>query len=97
MISRRGFLTGLAAGLIVAPAIVKASSLMPLRGPTLILPGSDTYSYIIHGIDANGICTQELISMTQDEAKFFKGPFLGTVFREIDRVDCIGYGRIITM
>lgn len=30
-LSRRGFLAGLGAGLIAAPAIVKASSLMPVR------------------------------------------------------------------
>lgn len=31
MIARRSFLTGLAAGLITAPAIVRAGSLMPVK------------------------------------------------------------------
>ena len=33
--SRRGFLTGLGAALITAPAIVRAASLMPIRGEAL--------------------------------------------------------------
>lgn len=34
--SRRSFLTGLGASLIVAPAIVRAASLMPVRG--IVMP-----------------------------------------------------------
>jgi hypothetical protein len=36
--NRRGFLTGLSSLVIAAPAIVRAPSLMRLRGHTLIIP-----------------------------------------------------------
>lgn len=36
MLHRRGFLLGLGAGLVAAPAIVRAASLMPVRG--IIMP-----------------------------------------------------------
>jgi hypothetical protein len=41
LIARRGFLVGLGA-LIAAPAVVRASSLMQIRAPQLILPGTGT-------------------------------------------------------
>ena len=41
--TRRGFIAGLAA-LIAAPAIVRASSLMPIRTPKLIIPTPKFYS-----------------------------------------------------
>lgn len=47
MIDRRGFLGILAAGL-AAPAVVRASSLMPIKVPTsLVLPY--TFSYYVKG------------------------------------------------
>ena len=41
-ISRRGLITGLA-GLVAAPAIVRASSLMPVKALTPGFPGSVTW------------------------------------------------------
>ena len=47
---RRAFLTGLAAGLVAAPSVVSASSLMPLRGKRLLLPRSIFGQFRIHSI-----------------------------------------------
>lgn len=40
ILQRRSFLTGFAASLIAAPALVRASSLMELRGTKLVAPVS---------------------------------------------------------
>lgn len=47
MISRRGLLTGLGA-LIAAPAIVRATSLMPVRAPLVISWDDATYIAYVH-------------------------------------------------
>jgi hypothetical protein len=39
IIGRRSFLIELTAGLVAAPAIVRASSLMPVRTPPIVLAG----------------------------------------------------------
>jgi hypothetical protein len=38
--TRRGFLLGLGAALVAAPAIVKATSIMPIKAPKLIVPAA---------------------------------------------------------
>lgn len=43
--SRRSFLTGLGAALITAPAVVRASSLMPVRG--LVMPVEQPLSIVM--------------------------------------------------
>jgi hypothetical protein len=49
-LSRRGFLGGLGAGLIAAPAIVRAASLMPVRAiiepAALLLPAEPTAHWV---------------------------------------------------
>lgn len=48
-LSRRSFLGGLTAGMIAAPAIVRAASLMPVRASILPLPDLMPYAPTIFG------------------------------------------------
>lgn len=46
MTTRRGLLKGLAATLVVAPAIIRIESLMPISGQRVIVRGAGPYSII---------------------------------------------------
>jgi hypothetical protein len=58
--SRRGFFTGLAAVLITAPAIVRATSLMPVRNFLVLGPG-DRLPYMASPADIQSIIRRALV------------------------------------
>lgn len=91
ILSRRGFIGGLAAALVTAPAIVSAGNLMPIRGVKLIVnPGTQ---FEVHGVDQYG---QSVIEQINVET------FTQTRFRTISSISFNGqndtrYDRDIRM
>lgn len=50
--NRRGFLIGAGCAVLAAPAIVRASSLMPVRVPKVVVPEVVLYTPTGHALDA---------------------------------------------
>lgn len=67
MISRRGVLSGLVSAL-AAPAIVRATSLMPIRVPKLIIPDYHVDLYDTYGAFDRLLGLPMVIWMTRSDA-----------------------------
>jgi hypothetical protein len=74
IIGRRGFLAGIGGVLIAAPAIVRATSLMQLRGiplapeaPRFVVPSFQ--EFIVRGWDQFGMPTTETIRLSEDQVR----------------------------
>jgi|HubBroStandDraft_6_1064221.scaffolds.fasta_scaffold564089_3 hypothetical protein len=71
IIGRRGLIIGIAS-LLAAPAIVRASSLMEIRGVPLVLPNPNYITpafqeFTIRGWDQYGMPKLETIKLTEDQ------------------------------
>lgn len=74
--SRRGFITG-SIGLLCAPAILRATSLMPVKAlPRLIYAGElgthEGFSFMVNDTEAVKLWSRLLAKDVQKESHFFK-------------------------
>lgn len=87
--NRRGFLTGLGVTLIAAPAIVRAASLMPVRG--IVMPTEPM------SLMSNMVRLQEELSLRKSRMIYtLMHPSAYRALLEVDaEMRPVGYGQII--